>query len=224
MISQIKGKLIWIADRVEAAVTGYLFDRWFGVETRKTLDRSDLGVEGGAGTHAWSYEPCSYPRFRRIMKRLPAAAKELTFVDIGSGKGRQLIAAAVYGFPRIIGIELSPILHAKAEQNIASFRRRSHSTSIIRLESMDATRMVLPGEACLLWAFNPFQEPGIREFLASLTAQIRSRAQPLYLAYIHPTVRRLFDESGLFEPVAELPWPTDAVIYRLRLPRADAPA
>ncbi len=217
MISKIRRKVLAVAERLESVITAYLFDRWVGVETGKILDRFDLDVEKSARAHAWSYELCSYPRFRRVMKMLPIAPEQLTFVDIGSGKGRQLIAASLYGFPRVIGVEFSPTLHASAQRNVATFTIHKHLKTIIILENVDATEYVLPTDACLLFMFNPFQEPIVRKFLVSIKDQISGRTQPLYVAYVHPTVRMAFDESNLFEPLATMPWPTDAVIYRLRL-------
>lgn len=219
MISKIGRRLIAVAERVESALSGWLFDRWMGVETRKVVDRFDLDVEEGLRAYAWSYEPCSYPRFKRIMKMLPVAPGGLTFVDIGSGKGRQLIAASLYGFPKVIGVEFSPALHASAQRNVAAFRLRSRTRTAVSLENVEATRYILPREACVLFLFNPFQEPIVRRFLASIKARVRGRTDPLYIAYVHPTVRTAFDESNLFELVAARRWPTDAVIYRLCLPR-----
>jgi hypothetical protein len=218
MISKIRRKVLAITERVESAITGYLFDRSLGVETRKILDRFSLDVEENTRAHAWSYEPCSYPRFKRIMKMIPEVPERLTFVDIGSGKGRQLIAASLYGFRRVIGIEVSPTLRASAQQNVATFMLRKRSKTLINIENMDATQYVLPSEACLLFMFNPFQEPAVRSFLASIKVQINGRKQPLYVAYIHPTVRSAFDESNIFELIAMRSRPTDAVIYKLRPP------
>jgi len=218
-ISKIERGLIAVAERIESAVTGWLFDRWLGVETRKCVDRFDLDVDASLRAYAWSYEPCGYPRFRRIMKMVPAAPEGLTFVDIGSGKGRQLIAAALHGFPRVIGVEVSPALHVAAQRNVAAFRIRKSTGAQIILENVEATRYVLPRETCLLFMFNPFQEPIVRRFLASIKGQVRGRTEPLYVAYVHPTVREAFDESNLFEEIAARRWPTDTVIYQLRLPR-----
>lgn len=218
MISKIKGKIIWIADRIEYVITGYLFDLFWGVETRKPLDRFDLDVDESKRVHSWSYEACSYPRFRRVMKMLLIEPEQFTFIDIGSGKGRQLIAAALYGFPKVIGVEYSPCLHKAAQRNVATFIQRQGSKSSISLENVDATQYNIPSEACLLFMANPFKEPIVRKFLTSLKTQIGGRKQSLYVAYVHPTVRIAFDESNMFKLIATLPWPTDAVIYQLNLP------
>ena len=218
-MSKIDRRILAVAERVESTVTGWLFDRWLGVETRKVLDRFDLDGEVSMLAYAWSYEPCSYPRFRRVMAMVPERPERLTFVDIGSGKGRQLMAASLHGFPRAVGVEFSPTLHECADENMADFMLRKRAKTIINLENVDATRYTLPGEACLLFLFNPFQEPVVRKFLDSIKAQVDGRTEPLYVAYVHPTVREAFEESGMFDLIATKPWPTDAVIYRLRAPR-----
>lgn len=203
--------------RIDVALSNYLFDRFFGIDTRKALDRRFLDVEEGARIHAWSYVPCGYFRFRRVLTMLPVAPEKLTFVDIGSGRGRVLFSAALHGFRRVIGVEFSPELHASALRNLAEFtRHRSHAGNLVELQNVDATQYVLPTEPSLLFLFNPFQEPIMREFLTSIKKQVRTRINPLYLAYVHPTAKAILDESDMFDQIAEAPWITDAILYELR--------
>ena len=218
IIRKIKGRLIWISFRIESYLSDYWFDCFWGVETRRKLDRYDLDVEDkDLKVHAWSYEPCSYPRFKRVMKLLTVAPANLTFVDLGSGKGKQLMAAILNGFPKAIGVEFSPALHKAAQRNMEIFTRRVNSSTNAILENKDATQFIIPEEACLLCLFNPFQEPVVRKFVASMTAQTASRTESVYILYVHPTARIVFDESPMFEMIGTMPWPTDAVLYRVLL-------
>lgn len=84
------------------------FDQKYGVETSKLVrvaptDSPNVsrGNKYEASTEAiirWCIENCQMP------------ISETTFVDVGSGKGRVLIVAAMYPFKRIIGVEYSPAL------------------------------------------------------------------------------------------------------------------
>ncbi len=53
----------------------------------------------------------------------PSTGVNTQFVDIGSGKGRVLIAAAEHPFLQVAGVEYSKELHEAALNNIRSAKR-----------------------------------------------------------------------------------------------------
>ena len=68
-----------------------------------------------------AYQPIEAEIFREMMNRLAIDFSRLTFIDIGSGKGRALLLASEYPFRRIIGIELLPDLNRIAQENIRAY-------------------------------------------------------------------------------------------------------
>lgn len=68
-------------------------------------------------------------RFRALMASLSAPVDELTFVDLGAGKGRAMLLASELPFRRIVGVEFSPELCDVARRNLRTNRRWSMSTT-----------------------------------------------------------------------------------------------
>jgi hypothetical protein len=75
---------------------------------------SALGI---ANADASANSPTPYQAFIVAMRGIPIASDEDVFVDYGAGKGRIVIIAATFRLRRVLGIELSLQLAAKA-QNI----------------------------------------------------------------------------------------------------------
>jgi SAM-dependent methyltransferase len=79
----------------------------------------------------------------------------LTFCDIGCGKGRVLFVAAEHPFRRIIGLELFPKLCAVAQQNAALWHAAGGQKPVTII-CTDATAFEYPAEPTVYYFFNPF--------------------------------------------------------------------
>ena len=72
-----------------------------------------------------AYQPTEPALFREMMETMSGLGivfQDLTFIDVGSGKGRVLLMAADYPFRRILGIELLADLHQVAQANIQAYK------------------------------------------------------------------------------------------------------
>src|SRR5262245_6350419 len=87
------------------------FDRRYNVLTAGTRRPRAFGVARSDRLLSVRYLGCEAEEFERGLRALPARHEDLTFVDLGSGKGKALFLAAAYPFRRIVGVELSPRLH-----------------------------------------------------------------------------------------------------------------
>jgi cyclopropane fatty-acyl-phospholipid synthase-like methyltransferase len=116
-----------------------------------------------------------------------------TFVDIGSGKGRALLAATLYKPARIIGVELNPALCAEATQNI-SHLKKPHSP--IDIQNISATDFDATA-GTVFYLFNPFGDETLRLFLAQLKKGLDTNPRPIRILYSMP-----WHESAF----ADQPW------------------
>jgi tRNA G46 methylase TrmB len=115
------------------------FDRQFGVETSGLLSPEDLSSGSRQDLFNAGYFGVAPSAFRQILNRLQLNCEKYTFVDLGSGKGRALLIASDYPFHAIVGVELSPKLHAIAAANIAIYRASAQRCPNIRSIQTDAT-------------------------------------------------------------------------------------
>ena len=137
-----------------------------------------------------AYQPTDQGFFSEMMDGLwhhtRSNLQELTFIDLGSGKGRVLLMASDYPFRKIIGVELLPSLNRIAQENIAKYKSEAQKCFALESTCADATNFPLPDGPVVLYLFNPFPEFGLRRTLANLQRDLEQNPRPLYLLYHNP--------------------------------------
>jgi len=152
------------------------------------------------------YQPTEPGLFHEIIdelrRRTGADLSHFIFLDPGSGKGRTLLMAADYPFQKIIGVELLPSLHEIARENLQ--RYRSESRKCFALESIcaDATSFPLPENPLVIYLFNPFPEPGLRQLCANLGRSLRQHPRAVYVTYHNPVLEYVLLESSFLRKIA----------------------
>jgi SAM-dependent methyltransferase len=163
-------------------VTPDEFDREHGVRTRVAPTLRELAriVRRGGFDH----EPSPPEKFREVMGALEIRFDETVFVDLGSGAGRVVLLASELPFREVIGVELSPALHARAEDNVRAgdaSRRRAP----IRLVAGDAASFALPADPLVLYIYNSFGARTMRQVLANVEASLAAHARPLTVVLMY---------------------------------------
>ena len=122
--------------------SGRRFDRVHGVTTQALLMLGQLEpASGGAYAHATHYEPVPVEAFAELVATLPEElVRTAAFVDVGCGMGRALLLASELPFRQVVGIELSPALHAIARENVANARGLQRRCRDVRIRRGDARR------------------------------------------------------------------------------------
>jgi SAM-dependent methyltransferase len=162
------------------------FEWTLGIATTRTISREALGYQCSEYGY---YGPSPYGNIRRILRALDLQAGRDVFLDFGSGKGRAVIAAGLHPFKRIIGVELSPVLHDIACRNLQRARKRLMCQHIEIVRS-DAAEYQVPDDATVVYFANPFGVETLGAVLdniqASLTRAPRSLSVISYGAYPNP--------------------------------------
>jgi SAM-dependent methyltransferase len=171
------------------------FDARWGTDTSGVVAKAALRLEGEHASFASDYEPIQVPVFRSIMRDLRIDHADYAFIDFGSGKGRALLMAAQYPFRRIIGVELSPVLHEAAMRNVAAFERRKAAGARIELLCEDALRYRIPDEDAVCFFYNPFGRPLVEKLIANLEASLARAPRRLVVVYRNPVCADLFDRA-----------------------------
>jgi SAM-dependent methyltransferase len=156
------------------------FERRLGVDTAGSADVASLTIRAGDPTAGIPYGPAPLRLVRWVLRELQQDVRKRTFIDLGSGKGRVVLAAAAHGFRKSIGVEYAEELHLAALENARAARARG-----LVIESIlgDAGSFRFPAEPLVVYFNNPFREPVMESVIANLTASYRFSPRPIALVY-----------------------------------------
>jgi len=169
------------------------YERSLGVDTGGWILEKDLDYTSPDGK---PYAPIGYEHMFWALGRIPLPAGEVEFVDIGCGKGRAILAASMYPFRRVTGVEMSPSLAAAARRNIAAMKgRRAQLTDVANVNALE---FEIPPTANVFYFFNPFDGDTMRQMVARIRTSFESHPRPGFvIAFNH----KHFDAA-----VAGQPW------------------
>lgn len=189
--------------RISGRRAGQRFDAERNVATEALLFLGDLDPEaiGPSIVHATHYEPTPVGDLDALLALVPLARESATFVDLGSGMGRAVLLAARHPFRQVVGVEISPALHAIARDNLKAFDRSRLRCRDVRLVRGDAATFAFPSGDLVVYLFNPFDETILARVLERLTASEVRRE--IALVYHTPVARAAIDAHRDFELVAE---------------------
>lgn len=140
--------------------------------------------------------------FEEIMRALPVDVSQLTFIDLGAGKGRALLMASDYPFQRIVGVEFIPELWRAAQTNIAGYASDHQRCRQIEAICMDARDFQFPLEPTVVYLFNPFSEPTFAHVLENLRRSVEQTPRPVYIAYRFTEFENLLAQAEWLEKIA----------------------
>jgi SAM-dependent methyltransferase len=166
------------AGRLRSEVRSIIEDARRGVSTVGEVPDHALGFRNPQN-HA--YVATDYEMFRTAIASLKIGTDDV-FVDIGSGKGRAVLLAAEHPFRRVIGVEISPLLHAIALRNVARARRRACLN--VELVLTDATEWKVPDDVTVLFFFNPFDGAVLAKVCDNIRQSLTEAPRRITIIYV----------------------------------------
>lgn len=179
------------------------YDREYGVDTAGVIDASDLGPSGHG------YQAMHPTPFRDVMNQLPIDFAKSLFVDLGCGKGRQLLLASEFPFRRVVGVEYARGLQVVAENNLRIYRGAARECRNCEVLCMDAAEYLIPSEPMVICMYNPFGAGVMREVVANVRRSLQAAPRVVFVVYFNPVVSFLWDEVEDLEryPIRQPEWP-----------------
>jgi len=138
------------------------------------------------------YQASKAGALRRLLREL-ALPRNVTFVDLGCGKGRVLLVAAPR-FAQVLGVEFSPELCQIARANLAACRLSDRAQVI----EADAARFTFGPKVGVIYLYNPFAPVVMTQVLANLRRSLEQHPRRLVLIYNTPRWAKEIWQSGLF--------------------------
>src|SRR5579864_1102442 len=164
------------------------FDERYGTDTTTRVHMTDLRVESANWIHASPYFPTPTGLLYDAIHESKMRVTQLTFVDLGSGKGRVLLQASQLPFRKIIGVEFSPELNAIAERNFARYiwHNGLQRCSDISVVCADFTRYEFPQEPLFVFLYNPADLALSRIVAERLLDSLRAAPRECWVLYVTP--------------------------------------
>ena len=206
----VRNALGFVVDR-EARSHDSGFDRRFGTDTTEGVTPEDAALPEARRAGATMYLPTMDQDLTAMLDAL-AWPDELrsaaTFIDIGSGKGRVVLLAAMQRFREVVGVELSASLHAIAMHNVACVGEAGALRSPVRLVHQDAATYAIPDGPLIVYLYHPFREDIASELVAHVVASCTATPRPIAIVYGHPTLQpslpaRVFEQGDVFRKATD---------------------
>ena len=169
------------------------FDLKYGTDTDGIIGVGSLDIAADQMEHSMHYGPICDDEFTPTLNSLPVVCEDLVFVDLGSGKGRVLLMASLFPFKRIIGVELSRMLHDTAVRNIQIFKDARQICSQIEAVNADASTFEIPQEPTLFFLANPFDDHVMHLVVSHIRDSLKRHPRKIFVWYIKPCYRKALD-------------------------------
>jgi predicted RNA methylase len=167
-------------------------ERWLGIETSGMVRLEEVGIDREESVE---YTPIGYSAVYHVLRRLPIPASSVSFLDLGSGKGRVVVVAATFPFKKVLGVEISERFHRLAQANVDRMRHRR--AEIVELIQSDAVEFAIPDDVNVIYLFNPFTGKTLKRVVDNILASYAARACPVYVIYFNTMhFERIIKDEG----------------------------
>ncbi|WP_344981614.1 class I SAM-dependent methyltransferase [Streptosporangium fragile] len=160
------------------------FDSIHDVETADPVELWELpdADQSWVGRNA-RYSPTPVRTVRNALRRCAVRHEDMTFVDVGCGKGRVLLLATEFPFRRIVGVEVSQALCDIAKSNVEKASRTRSGCERISVVHADATAFDIPRDAGLFYFYEPFAVDVSMAVLEHIEGSIRRHPRRVVLCF-----------------------------------------
>ncbi len=188
-----KGNLEWLAhkDRVDE-----FFDHTHDIDTRGITTMAELQIVGQHRLYGLPHIASDPDEFSEALASLRIRHEDYFFIDLGSGKGRALLLALSFPFPRIIGVEFAFELHRTAQANLMRFAATHGDVSRISLVHNDAAEFELPPVPLVIYLYNPFSGYVMKKVVDRVLRSYSDLPRPIYIIYANAFLENLWVDRG----------------------------
>lgn len=167
----------------------FIYDKKFGIETRKVVELNQLGLSLDHSKNSSRYDGTPYLFLNQLFCDGNYSLKGKSLLDIGSGKGRILFYALSKGASRVTGIEASPILNQLFQENLSSCSVDGQ----IKMIQSNATEFKGPWDYDYIFLYHPFGDETINVIIDSIKSSYLN--QKLRILYVNPVFGTTFEKN-----------------------------
>ncbi len=165
------------------------FDKANGTNTSGIEPVWRLNINSPNKKFAIRYESGDSDALRETILVLGIDPAAYTFIDLGCGKGRQLLVAAACGFRRVVGVEFSAKLTKIARRNASIMKFEN-----IEVVTGDAAAFQFDDPRIVIYMFNPFTAEVMSRVLYNLHF---ANLAELIVIYENPSCAEILRQSHI---------------------------
>jgi SAM-dependent methyltransferase len=164
------------------------WDAQHGVSTAGIMPLHLLSIDSPHRELGVRYQASHPEGVRALIRCLPLPPEELTFIDLGAGKGRVLLLASEFPFRRVLGVEFSPELAEIARTNVGTFRAGRTACEDITVVCAETVDYELPDEPTVVYIYNAFEPPVMHKVFVNLQRSWERNPRRLLLILVNCNV------------------------------------
>lgn len=181
-----------------SVVDDIIWDAKYKLDTRSEVAIQDLDISSDEKKHADKYKPTRTRYFRKLIQHLKPDLNGV-FVDVGCGKGRILILAAMFGFKEVRGIEISNQLSNISSKNIETFRARFEKAFCVEVLCLSVLDYHFRHDETFVFLYSPFDYTITERFLCKLEESIAKSPREVTLVINEFRFPELMNKSQVFQ-------------------------
>ena len=181
------------------------FDNEWNVDTSGIFRPAENEILGDNWRYGISYQAVNANDLISVLSGLDIYYPDFTFVDFGSGKGRAVMIASTFPFKSVIGVEFCDRLNRIARQNLVRHPVSERQCNDIDLVNADAAQFTIPDGPLVLFLFNPFARPVMKQVGKNVHDSFRGSPRRIIVIYFTPYEADLWSGTGIFKRIEDTP-------------------
>ena len=193
--------------RAISTLVDHWFDWRYSLDTISISKLEGLTLAGGQREHATYYQGTRLLPLRQLLKVLGTQMPQGgALVDLGSGKGKVLLAAAWCGVSKVRGVEFAKELCVVARNNLAAYQARSNTRAAVEIIEGDVAAYAIQPDDTLFYVFNPFDEVILARVMSNIAASVENhpRKVTLVIAFVSSHYERVIQAQDFFRLEQEI--------------------
>jgi len=171
----------------------------YKINTIKPVGLKALTIAEGDRSKSSPYEALNYYILETLLENFRKLfPQEKSIIDIGSGKGRVMVAAAHYGFKNITGVDFARELSEAAEKNINKIKTRFPGTTF-KIYCKDILNYTIDKGDKVFFLYNPFNKEIMEKFLEKIDRSVKEHLRTIYFIYANPQQKEVLLQKGYKE-------------------------
>ncbi len=171
----------------------------YNINTIKRERLQKLTIEEGDKSKSSPYEALNYFILENLLENFRKLFPgENSLIDVGSGKGRVMVAAAHYGFKNIAGVDFAKELCTTTERNINKIKPKFPGTTFT-VYCRDILNYTITENDKVFFLFNPFDKEIMEKFSEKIEGSVKKYPRTIYIIYANPQQKEVLLQKGYKE-------------------------